>query len=234
MVAGRVLAAGGHEDSVWGHVSVRDPDGRGIWMKGSGLAFTEVTERDVVLVDWQGNVLEGQRRRHLEYPIHTELMRARDDIASVVHTHPPHAVAFGFTSLELSPSSQAAGLFTDGVPRFFQTARLVDSPSLGQAVAATLGRRQAAFLVNHGIVVVGATTAEAVVAAVGLERACEEQLLAAGAGGIAHVLGREQAERDYAHIRSDSYIRGTWDYLVRRLATPSPQANRDARPARPT
>ncbi|HEX4009027.1 MAG TPA: class II aldolase/adducin family protein [Solirubrobacteraceae bacterium] len=217
VLAGRVLAAGGHEDAVWGHVSVRDATGRGIWMKGSGLGLAEVTSADVVLVDWQGNVPAGSRRRHAEYPIHTELMGAREDVNCVIHTHPRHAVAFGLTALSLSPSSQAAGLFTDGVPRFTQTARLIDSPELGRAVAATIADSRAALLVNHGIVVVGASTAEATVAAIALERACEEQLLAAAAGGVAHVLTAEQAARDYAHIPQEPYIRATWEFLVRRL-----------------
>jgi L-fuculose-phosphate aldolase len=219
VAAGRALAAAGHEDAVWGHVSVRDPKDRGVWMKGSGLGLADVSTDDIVLVDWEGEVLEGTRRRHLEFPIHTELMRARPDVDSVIHTHPVHAVAFGLTGLTLSPSSQAAGLFTAGVPRFSETARLIDTPELGRAVAKALGLSQAAFLVNHGVVVVGADVAEATVAAVALERACREQLLAAAAGGIANTLSGEQAAHDFAHVRGEPYIRSTWNYLVRRLTS---------------
>lgn len=216
-LASRVIAAAGHEDAVWGHLSARDAEGRGVWMKGSGLGLAEVTPGDVVLVSWKGEVLDGERRRHLEYPVHTEILRARDDVACVIHTHPVHAVAFGLTDLSLSPSSQAAGLFTAGVPRFTETARLIDTPELGQAVARTLGDCQAAFLVNHGIVVVGASIAEASVAAVALERCCREQLLAAAAGGLANQLSPEQAARDYAHVPGEPYIQSTYHYFVRRL-----------------
>lgn len=217
VLAGRILADGGHEDAVWGHVSIRDPDGRGVWMKGSGLGLGEVTVDDVVLVDCQGEVLDGSRRRHLEYPIHTETMRSRPDVDCVIHTHPRHATAFGFTELALLPCSQATGLFLDGVPRFTQTARLIDSPEMGRAVAETLGNRQAAFLVNHGVIVVGTNVAEATVAAIALERACEEQLLAAAAGGRAYWRSPEQAAEDYGHVRGDAYVRTTWEYLGRRV-----------------
>lgn len=217
-LAGRVIAAAGHEDAVWGHLSARDAEGRGVWMKGSGLGLAETTPDDVVLVGWEGEVLEGGRRRHLEYPVHTEILRAREDVNCVIHTHPVHAVAFGLTDLSLSPSSQAAGLFTAGVPRFTETARLIDTAELAQAVAVTLGRCRAAFLVNHGVVVVGASIAEATVAAVALERSCREQLLAAAAGGVAHALSAEQASRDYAHVPGEPYIQSTFQYLVRRLA----------------
>ena len=46
-------------------------------MKASGLGFEEVGPDQVLLVSWDGEVLEGTGRRHVEFPIHTEVMRAR-------------------------------------------------------------------------------------------------------------------------------------------------------------
>src|SRR5919202_4584519 len=85
----RVLGAEDQGDLVWGHVSARDPDGRGVWMKAARYGFDEVDADRVVLVSWEGEVLDGVGRRHLEYPIHTELIRARADVGAVVHTHAP-------------------------------------------------------------------------------------------------------------------------------------------------
>src|SRR5690606_8008685 len=90
----RVLGLEDHGDFVWGHVSLRDPEGRGVWMKASSWGFEEIGKDQVLLVSWDGEVLEGEGRRHAEYPIHTEIMRARPDVQCVVHTHAPHAVAF--------------------------------------------------------------------------------------------------------------------------------------------
>src|ERR1700677_2857742 len=75
----RALAAAGQADMVWGHPSVRDPEGRGVWMKASGLGFEEVDESQIVLVSPAGEVLSGNGPRHIEYPIHTEIMAARPD-----------------------------------------------------------------------------------------------------------------------------------------------------------
>src|ERR1700749_4534335 len=83
----RALAAAGLSDLVWGHASVRDPEGRGVWMKAAGWAFEEIDSGKVVLVDSAGSVLAGQGRRHLEFSIHTEIMAARSDVGCVVHTH---------------------------------------------------------------------------------------------------------------------------------------------------
>src|SRR6185437_5896175 len=83
----RALAAAGQADMVWGHPSVRDPAGRGVWMKASGWGFEEVDASRIVLVSTEGEVLAGSGPRHIEYPIHTEIMAARPDVGSVVHTH---------------------------------------------------------------------------------------------------------------------------------------------------
>ena len=64
-LASRALAAAGLGDMVWGHASVRDPDGRGVWMKASGWGFEESDEDRVVLVAPDGSVLDGAGRRHL-------------------------------------------------------------------------------------------------------------------------------------------------------------------------
>src|SRR3954464_3789875 len=73
----RILGLEDQGDFVWGHVSARDPAGRGVWMKASTLGFEEIGPDQVILVSWDGEVLEGEGRRHAEYPIHTEVMRGR-------------------------------------------------------------------------------------------------------------------------------------------------------------
>ena len=60
-------------------------------MKASGWSFDEVTSDRVALVSPAGEVLGGNGPRHIEYPIHTEVMNARPDVNSVVHTHAPAA-----------------------------------------------------------------------------------------------------------------------------------------------
>lgn len=81
--ANRALAVAGHADMVWGHVSVRDPGGRGVWMKASGWAFEEITDDCVVLVSPEGGVLAGAAGRHVEYPIHTQIMAARSEVVGI-------------------------------------------------------------------------------------------------------------------------------------------------------
>lgn len=220
--AGRVLEVAGIGEFVWGHVSLRDPEGRGVWMKRSGLGFDELGEDDVLLVSPDGEVLEGDGPRHAEYPIHTEILRARPELASVVHVHPPHAIALGASRVALQPFSHIGGVFADGLRRYDAAAGLVQTRQEGAALAAALGGDRALLLTGHGVITVGASIGVAVAAAVMLERACRLQLLAEGFGGVAAPLPADQARTVYAHTLSDSYLDAAWQYLSRRVRRTCP------------
>ena len=216
----RVLGRQDQSDLVWGHLSFRDPAGRGVWMKSSGWGFEEITPDRVVLVDSEGTVLEGTCRRHAEYPIHTEIMAARPDVNCVVHTHSASAVAFSATGQPLRPVSHEGNFFVPPeIARFVDTGDLVLTRTLGKALAAALGDRNAALMVNHGIVVAAPDVPTAVVATVLLDRACRTQLTVLAAGGAARWSPDEEALAKRAHCYPDALVQQAWDYLVRRLVS---------------
>lgn len=214
----RVLGAADQGDLIWGHLSARDPEGRGVWMKASGLGFEEVGPGEVLLVSWDGEVLSGAGRRHAEYPIHTEVMRARADVGSVVHTHSPAAVALGALGVPLRAISHEANLFVPpDLARFTGTGDLILTASLGADVAAALGDRNACMLVNHGIVVAAPDVPTATVTAYLLDRACRMQLTAMAAGGWATWSSPQESLAKREHCYPDPLLEGAWEYLVRRL-----------------
>ena len=216
--ASQILAAQGHDDLIWGHASLRDPDARGAWIKSAEWGLGEVTAERVHLVDGGGAVLEGDGPRHSEYPIHTEILAARPDVGAVVHTHPPHAVALAATGQRLLPVSHAANWFVPPqVPRFTATADLILTPELGKQVAAELGGADALFLVNHGIVAVGPDLETATVRAVVLERACQQQMLTHAFGGWPSWSDEAESREKRAHIYSERAVHAVWDHLVRQL-----------------
>lgn len=214
----RVLGNEDQSDLVWGHLSMRDPDGRGVWMKRSTIGFDEVRPDDVLLVDRDGEVLSGEGRRHAEYPIHTEVMAARPEVGAVVHSHARSAVAFASLGVPLRPLSHEGTLFTPpDLPRFTETGDLVLTPELGRRVAATLGDRNALLLVNHGIVVAAPDVPTAVVTAILLDRACAMQLTAMAAGEPVHWSDDEESLIKREHCYPAPLLRQAWDYLVRQL-----------------
>jgi L-fuculose-phosphate aldolase len=220
VTGGRVLELDGQAEMVWGHVSARDPGGRGVWMKAAGIGFDEVTPQRVLLVGPDGAVLDGEGRAHLEYPIHTAALRARPDAGAVVHTHPAHAIALMATGRPLQAFSHTGGIFARPLPVFHDARGLIDSDELGDRMAAALGDHRAVLLDGHGVVTVGTSVGLAVMTAVMLERACRLQLLAEQGGGVANPLSPQAALEAYAHVQPDAHMEGGWRYLARRVSSP--------------
>lgn len=215
--ANQALAVAGHADMVWGHASVRDPAGRGVWMKASGWAFEEITEHRVLLVSPDGEVLAGEGRRHLEYPIHTEIMAARPDVGAVVHSHATGAVAFASLDVPLRAVSHDAVSFLDpDVPRFTRTGDLITDAELGKALAQTLGDAAGLLIPSHGLVSVGETVAAAVMRAVLLNRACRTQLQAMQAGGPARWSDEVEVRAKRDSVANPGLLQSGYDYLLRR------------------
>jgi ribulose-5-phosphate 4-epimerase/fuculose-1-phosphate aldolase len=212
----QALMASGQSDMVWGHASVRDPQRRGAWMKSAGWGFEEVNAARVVLVSPDGEVLDGSGRRHIEYPIHTEIMARRDDVGAVVHTHSDAANAFSALDVPLRPISHAGSLFSyPDVPRFTLTGGLIRSRDLGQALADALGPAPACLMPQHGLVAVGPDMPAAVMTAVLLDRACRTQLTAMAAGPLARWGSEEDTVAKRADVWSPGQLHAGWDYLVR-------------------
>jgi L-ribulose-5-phosphate 4-epimerase len=210
-----ILALSGQSDMIWGHVSCRDPRGRGIWMKGHELGFEEVTADDIVLLSFDGEVLAGKRRRHSEFPIHTEIMRARSDVACVVHTHALQATAFAAKAVPLRPISHDGCLFVPpDIARFDLTGDLIRSKELGEAIARSIGGRNAMLIPNHGLVTVGPSVQQGVMTAILLARACEVQLLA---GDVVQWSSDEEALSKRDHCWAPSQLDLGWSYWARQL-----------------
>ena len=222
--ASRALAAGGQSDMVWGHASVRDPGGRGAWMKSAGWGLEEIDAAKIILVSPDGAVLDsgvasGDGPRHIEYPIHTEIMAARPDVGSVVHTHSPAANEFAALDVPLRPLDHAGSLFCyPDIPRFTLTGGLIKTRELGAELADALGAGRACLMPQHGIVAVGPDVPAAVMTAVLLDRACRTQLNAMAAGPLRRWGDEEDTVAKRADVWSGRQLRAGWEYLLRRSA----------------
>ena len=215
--AHRILDLEGHNDMSLGHCSMRDPWERGVWLKRGNIGLEEVHENDFILLDFDGNILAGEGVRHLEWPIHTEVLRARADLDFVCHTHPHWATLFSCTREKLMPLTNEGCWFTGPPPHYLTTSDLIDTPQLGKDLAECLGRGEAAFLRNHGIVSVGCTVKEMTLCAIFLEKACRAQLRLT-ASGLKHTPPpADEVEKKRKNIYPRRAIDNFWDYYNRRL-----------------
>jgi ribulose-5-phosphate 4-epimerase/fuculose-1-phosphate aldolase len=213
----RILAVNGQNDAIYGHVTHRLPGAQTCWMKPATIGLDEMTPDTAIRIDLAGTVLEGDLPRHLEYPIHTEIYRARPEVTCVIHTHPPFSIAFAATRQPLRAVSHEGSLFTPpDVPRFTRTANLITTRELGEAVAATLGSSLACYLVNHCIVVAATRIELAVVAALCLERASYLQLLASASSSNFCWTSDEEsiAKREIYNAKA---VQQVWNYYCRRV-----------------
>jgi ribulose-5-phosphate 4-epimerase/fuculose-1-phosphate aldolase len=214
--ANRALGASGQSDMVWGHASIRDPQGRGVWMKAAGWSFGEVTPARVALVTADGQVLAGSGPRHIEYPIHTEVMTARPDVGSVVHTHAPAAVCFAALGRPLLAISHDGVEFAEPqIARFTVTGALISSAGLGRELAGVIGDGAGCLIPQHGLVTVGPDAATAVMRAVLLARACQVQLQAMAAGEIRLWSGSAEIAPKKQQVWAESQINLGYGFLCR-------------------
>jgi L-fuculose-phosphate aldolase len=214
---GRVLVSEGLGDYVAGHITARLPsDKEHFLMKPAGIGLDEMSPENIITVNLEGQKIGGSMPRHNEVFIHSEVLRARPDINSVIHTHPIHAVAFSSLGRPLLPIGNEGSVFGDGVPIFSETTDLIINQERGRAVARCLGGHPALILRNHGIVTAGHCIEEAVWLALKLERACRVQLLAEAAGGPRLLAeGQDLKKKGERSNRSDLHT-NVFNYLVRR------------------
>jgi L-fuculose-phosphate aldolase len=213
----RILHQEGHADMTLGHLSLRDPDGRGVWLKRSGIGLGEVRDADdFVLIDFSGNRLSGAGRLHKEWPIHTEILQRRPDINVIGHSHPFHATAFSALDVELSAVTNEA-VYLGGAPgRFSETTGLIDTPALGASLARDLAGASTVLMRNHGITFVGASIATGTMMGVFLERACRSQLALLATGLACSATAPEEIAQKHAEIFDPGLIETFWAFLKRR------------------
>ncbi|WP_181780131.1 class II aldolase/adducin family protein [Pseudonocardia pini] len=188
-------------EKAFGHVSCRVP-GTDLYCIVGHIHDTErtlfdITADEIIVIDPDGRVAQGEMEPPGEFPIHTEILRARPDVNTVVHCHPHWPVALGATRKPFKPVTYRAGTFWRGVERCPEP-RQIETPERGRLVVEHLAQNRAVILAGHGVAVVGASPAQAAVLTVDLQDACRFQMEAEWAGG-AHAL-----EDEYIAWRADA------------------------------
>ena len=78
----------------WGNVSAIDRKSGLVAIKPSGVKYGDMTAEDIVIVDLDGNVVEGRLKPSSDTPTHLELYRSHKEMGGIVHTHSTYATAF--------------------------------------------------------------------------------------------------------------------------------------------
>ncbi len=213
----RILEMEGHGDFSLGHVSLRDPQGRGFWLKRNRMGLGEILgPEDFVLVDMDGTQIAGSGGRHSEWTIHSEIFRRRPDVEVVAHTHPLYACVSSASSEPILPYTLDADYFID-IPRHDAPVALIKTKEEGDALARSLGASFVVLIANHGAVFCGTSIEHATCVGVFLERACRAHVIGSGADMKTSMPSRAVRETRHSQMMTPIHVEHTWDFLNRKL-----------------
>lgn len=164
----------------WGNVSVR-LDEQKIMLTPSKIDYQEMKPEDLVIIDLQGNKLDGFRSPTSETDVHRLIYCAREDVKAVVHCHPIYASAMCITGEGIPPIlEEMTQLIGGGIPSTRKYIRAGDHLGLGKEAAACLGDKNAVLLMNHAPVCCGRDLKEALTCCQVVEKAATCYLMAKG------------------------------------------------------
>jgi len=216
----RLFAKFGFSEGVAGHITARDPELLDhFWVNPFGMHFAHIRVSDLVLVNEQGDVVEGKRPvNEAAFAIHSRLHVARPDVIAAAHAHSLYGKTWSSLGRLLDPLTQDACAFYEDHSLFTDYTGVVYESSEGDRIAEALGPRKAIILQNHGILTVGSTVDEAAWFFITMDRTCQSQMLAESVGKpipIAHESALV-AQKQVGNARVGWFqYQPLWDLIVR-------------------
>lgn len=199
-LAFRIFGKKGFDEGVAGHITLRDPvKPNTFWVNPFGLSFNKIKKSDLILVDEEGNVIEGGRRRLLNtaaYMIHSAIHKARPDVLCAAHSHSIYGRAFCALGRPIDIITQDSCVFYNDLAIYRQFGGIAFAKEEGDNIAKALGTKKACLLQNHGLLTVGSSIEATVFWFVSLEKCCQAQLLADATAGT---LGQSTVKIDDAN-----------------------------------
>jgi L-fuculose-phosphate aldolase len=168
VAAGRQMLQRGFTEGTSGNVSMRVDDGALI--TPSSIPYLDITDEDVVLMDLDGNILEGERIASVEHKVHLECYKRRTNVGAVIHSHPIVGSAFAAARHPLPAFLDEFGVYIGEEVRVADWG-LSGTQEIADQVADALGEHNAAFIASHGMVAVGRDLDHALLTTARVERA---------------------------------------------------------------
>ncbi len=168
VAGGQQMLIRGFTEGTSGNVSMRVPDGALI--TPSTIPYMEIAPEDVVLMDLDGNALEGERVASVEHKVHLECYKRRANVGAVIHSHPIVGSIFAAARQPLPAFLDEFGVYIGEEVRVAEWG-LSGTQEIADQVADALGEHNAAFIASHGMVAVGRDLDHALLNTARVERA---------------------------------------------------------------
>lgn len=150
---GKKLVSSGLTVGTGGNLSIYNRNEKLIAVSPSGMDYFQTREEDVVILDPEGTVVEGERKPTSEKDLHLYVYRTRPEIQTVVHVHSVFATTLASLGWEIPPVSYLVAMSGSKVP--LVPYATYGTPELARVVSEHLKGFDAALMANHGLVTVG-------------------------------------------------------------------------------
>lgn len=176
-----------------GNISWRMESGE-ILMTPSGMIYEEMSVDDMIVMDIDGNIIEGNRKPSVDSKAILYILKNRLDINSVIHTHQPYATGVGLVCDELPCNLTTLANATHGSVKVVPYVSAA-SEQMGIEAVENLDDRLAVILKHHGVIAVGRDLREALCSAVYLEEAAKTYSIACSMNKNVPELDKDQVDR---------------------------------------
>ena len=190
----RILFDNGHDSGLAGQITARGEQAGTYLTQRLGLGFDEISAGNLLLVNEDLEVLEGDGMANPANRFHSWLYRARPDVQCIIHTHAVHTAALSMLEVPLEISHMDNCVLYDDVAFLPKWPGVPVGNEEGAMISEAIGDKRALFLAHHGLLVACPSVEEACMLAIAFERAARMHLLASAAGNIQPIdpdLGRE-------------------------------------------
>jgi L-ribulose-5-phosphate 4-epimerase len=150
-----------------GNVSGRDKETGLIVIKPSGFSYEEMKPEHMVVIDLNGQVIEGDHKPSVDTDTHLYVYRRRPDVFGMAHTHSPYATSFAVLGQPIPACLTTCALLGGEVPLGGYAS--IGGEEIGQEIIDNIGRALAIVMQNHGVFTIGSSPQQATKIAVEVE-----------------------------------------------------------------
>lgn len=184
-----------------GNVSGRDPATNFVVIKPSGYSYEEMTPADMVMVNLQGDVVEGDLSPSVDTETHLYIYRKRPDVHGICHTHSTYASVYAALGEPIPACLTTTAMLGGEIPIGGYVP--VGGEQIGHEILDKIGKALAIVMQNHGVFTIGSSATEATRMAIEVEDIAKITLLAQMRGNPIQ-LTKDQIN-EFAHIYQNSY-----------------------------
>jgi len=213
--ATRILVAQGILDYS-GHVSTRLPGGETFLIQTGLDSRAELRPERLLVVDYDGKVVQGEGNAPAELALHLEVLKARPDVESVLHCHMELAIAFTMMKgVKLQLMRARAVRWQSGIPTHPDPSH-IKLPEQGAALARSLGPHHALLMRGHGLTLVAESVPALLVDAVHFQENAQAMMQVLQSGAEPEPLTADELVQINKHEMREFHIGKLWNYYVRR------------------